>query len=134
MSKTVYIKRRVLFGDCDPQGIVYAPRFSYFALEAVHESFDTWLGGRGVKTLLGFDLLPPVRAMSVEFFQPVAWDDELTLKVEVSRIGDKSMSFTVIGSVIDDLPAFLANITLVCICPRNKTPILVSEKLRTLLV
>ncbi|MFT6816141.1 MAG: acyl-CoA thioesterase FadM, partial [Sphingobacteriales bacterium] len=33
-----------MFGDCDPEGIVYTPRFSYFALEATHEAMHIMLG------------------------------------------------------------------------------------------
>ncbi len=47
MPTPVFIKRTVLFGDCDPEGIVYTPRFSYFVLEAVQEALGVWLGGPG---------------------------------------------------------------------------------------
>lgn len=58
MPTPVFIKRTVLFGDCDPEGIVYTPRFSYFVLEAVQEALGVWLGGPGLRTLLGFRILP----------------------------------------------------------------------------
>ncbi|PBD21856.1 thioesterase, partial [Pseudomonas aeruginosa] len=50
MPTPVFIKRTVLFGDCDPEGIVYTPRFSYFVLEAVQEALGVWLGGPGLRT------------------------------------------------------------------------------------
>ena len=37
MSKTVVYEVQVMFGDCDPAGIVYTPRISYFVIEAVHD-------------------------------------------------------------------------------------------------
>lgn len=47
MPTPVFIKRTVLFGDCDPEGIVYTPRFSYFVLEAVQEALGSGWEGRG---------------------------------------------------------------------------------------
>lgn len=35
MPDAVFVSRTILFGDCDPAGVVYTPRFSYFAVEAI---------------------------------------------------------------------------------------------------
>ena len=43
--------RTVLFGDCDPAGIVYTPRIAYFVIEAIHEFLSDRLGGEGLRLL-----------------------------------------------------------------------------------
>ena len=133
MSSTITIKRKVLFGDCDPEGIVFTPRFSYFAVEAVHEALNVWLKGPGLRALMGFNILPPARAFSLEFLHPVTWDDELSMQVTVDSIGEHSFSFSIEGFVAKDTLAFTANLTHVCISPETKKIVNVPDKLRELL-
>jgi len=133
MSTIVVIKRKILFGDCDPEGIVYTPRFSYFAVEATHEALSVWLQGPGLKTLMGFDILPPARALSLEFLHPVTWDDELTMNVSVADVGEHSFSFIVEGFIKNEIPVFTAKLTHVCVAQDTKKVVMVPERLRALL-
>ncbi|HBP4621543.1 TPA: acyl-CoA thioesterase [Pseudomonas aeruginosa] len=133
MPTPVFIKRTVLFGDCDPEGIVYTPRFSYFVLEAVQEALGVWLGGPGLRTLLGFRILPPARAFSLEFLHPFTWDDELTMQVGVSNVGTHSFSFSVEGRLSPDVVAFTASLTQVCVSPDTREVMEVPAQLRALL-
>ncbi|MEG0858649.1 MAG: thioesterase family protein [Pseudomonas sp.] len=133
MPNSVIVKRKVLFGDCDPEGIVYTPRFSYFAIEAIHDALTVWLSGPGLRTLLGFDLLPPARAFSLEFLHPVTWDDELSMTVSVANVGLHSFTFLVEGSVASGALAFTSSLTHVCVSPVTRDVIEVPEKLRALL-
>lgn len=133
MPNTVIVKRKVLFGDCDPEGIVYTPRFSYFVIEAVHDALSVWLSGPGLRTLFGFDILPPARAFSLEFLHPVTWDDELSMKVSVSSVGRHSFTFRVEGNVAPGMLAFTASLTHVCVSPASREVIEVPEPLRALL-
>lgn len=132
MPTPVFIKRTVLFGDCDPEGIVYTPRFSYFVLEAVQEALGVWLGGPGLRTLLGFRILPR-RERSPWNSHPVTWDDELTLRVGVSNVGTHSFSFSVEGRLSPDVVAFTASLTQVCVSPDTREVMEVPAQLRALL-
>ncbi|HFI2197666.1 TPA: acyl-CoA thioesterase [Pseudomonas aeruginosa] len=133
MPNPVFIKRTVLFGDCDPEGIVYTPRFSYFVLKAIQEALGVWLGGPGLRTLLGFRILPPARAFSLEFLHPLTWDDELTMRVSVSSVGTHSFSFAVEGCLAPDLVVFTASLTQVCVSPQTREVMEVPAQLRALL-
>ncbi|NBF04008.1 acyl-CoA thioesterase [Pseudomonas sp. Fl5BN2] len=133
MPNSVIIKRKVLFGDCDPEGVVYTPRFSYFVVEAVHDALTVWLSGPGLRTLLGFNLLPPARAFTLEFLHPVTWDDELSIKVSVSSVGLHSFTFLVEGNLTPDVMAFTSSLTHVCISPVTREVIEVPLQLRALL-
>ena len=99
LQKIVTIQRTVLFGDCDPEGFVYTPRFSYFSVEAIQDALSIWLADKpkdptkkstksgGLRKLMDHGILPPARAFSLEFHHPVTWDDELC----VSRENHQSM-------------------------------------------
>ncbi|MFK0090759.1 acyl-CoA thioesterase [Pseudomonas sp. NPDC090755] len=130
MPSPVFVERKVLFGDCDPEGVVYTPRFSYFVLEAVQEALGVWLEGPGLRTLMGFKILPPARAFSLEFLHPVTWDDVLTLKVSVSNVGEHSFSFSVEGRIASGVLAFVASLTQVCVSPDTREVVAVPQQLR----
>ncbi|OZG72427.1 thioesterase [Hahella sp. CCB-MM4] len=130
MPSPVFVRRKVLFGDCDPEGIVYTPRFSYFALEAVHDALCIWLDGSGFRRLMEFGILPPARAFSLEFLHPVTWDDELIMEVSVAELREHSYTFSVIGRLEPDIVAFTASITQVCVSPETKKPVKIPDGLR----
>lgn len=129
ISSPITIKRRVLFGDCDPEGIVYTPRFSYFALEATHETLHILLGAPSITALKAMGVLTPVRAFEMEFLAPVTWDDELELEVLVSEIRQHSFTFFVRGLLESDKLAFTASISYVTVSSDRKEKITVPEKL-----
>ena len=82
---------RVLrFGDCDPAGIAYYPRY-FDLLNGVVE--DWWIAmGMPWKTLFGERRigLPTVR-FEVDFRAPAFLEDELRFTLQVKRIGSKSV-------------------------------------------
>jgi YbgC/YbaW family acyl-CoA thioester hydrolase len=129
ISSAIIINRKVLFGDCDPEGIVYTPRFSYFALEATHEAMHILLGAPSITALKKMGVLTPVRAFDLEFLAPVTWDDELKLEVLVSEIRQHSFSFIVRGFLKIDTLAFSASITYVAVSSDKKEVIQVPKKL-----
>lgn len=125
----ITIHRKVLFGDCDPEGIVYTPRFSYFALEATHEAMHRLLGAPSITTLKKMGVLTPVRAFDLEFLAPVTWDNELRLEVGVAEIRPHSFSFSVRGFLDAETLAFLASITYVTVSSDKKAKTQVPEAL-----
>ncbi|WHI47350.1 acyl-CoA thioesterase [Microbulbifer sp. JMSA004] len=129
----ITIKRQVLFGDCDPEGIVYTPRFSHFALEATHEAMGQLMGGPAIATMKTLGFLTPVRAFDLEFLSPVRWDTELRMAVEVSKISKHAFSFLVNGYVADERLAFRATITYVTISVSTREKIPVPDHFRELL-
>ena len=82
---------RVLrFGDCDPAGIAYYPRY-FDLLNGVVE--DWWISmGVPWKVLFGERRigLPTVR-FEVDFRAPAFLEDELRFTLQVKRIGSKSV-------------------------------------------
>jgi 4-hydroxybenzoyl-CoA thioesterase len=82
--------RMLRFGDCDPAGIAYYPRY-FDLLNGVIE--DWWISmGVPWKVLFGERRigLPTVR-FEVDFRAPAFLEDELRFTLQVKRIGSKSV-------------------------------------------
>lgn len=148
-QKTITLQRTVLFGDCDPEGIVYTPRFSYFTVEAIQEALAIWLidepsdsttspaKSSGLRLLMNHGILPPARAFSIEFHHPVTWDDELSIKVWLCQVSEHSFSFQVEGwlptsrlSNTHNVLAFSAKLTQVCMSPESHKSMPLPHSLR----
>lgn len=122
--------RTVLFGDCDPAGIVYTPRIGYFVIEAIHEFLSHRLGGEGLRKVFAMGILPPARALSVEFVAPMTWDEVISIEVRSETPGTTSFGFAVEGRQATGEVTFRASMTQVCIDPESKQPIALPQALR----
>jgi len=87
------------------------------------------LGAPCIRTLNNMGILTPVRAFNLEFFAPVSWDDELSLKVQVSDMTPHSFSFVVHGSLQTGISAFSASISYVTVSSETKQKMPVPEDL-----
>jgi YbgC/YbaW family acyl-CoA thioester hydrolase len=123
-------KRTILFGDCDPGGIVYTPRVTYFVIEAVHDFLAHVLGGPGVRELFAMGILPPARALSIEFLVPMIWDEVIDIEVSCEELKTTSFTFLVVGRKSSGEVAFRATFTQVCVSPESKRPVPIPEPLR----
>jgi YbgC/YbaW family acyl-CoA thioester hydrolase len=124
------IKRRVRFGDCDPGGVIYAPRASYFVVEAVLDFLSERLGGPAEKQILNMGILPPARALSIEFLKPLTWDDEVELQVSVLDLRTHAITYSVVGTLASGDKALVAQLTQVCISPETRRPVPIPAALR----
>lgn len=129
MSNNFVVRRRVRFGDCDPGGVLYTPRIGYFVVEAVLDFLTDRLAGPAERRILDLGILPPARALSIEFLKPMAWDDELEIHVGVKELRTHAISFSVIGYLAGE-KAFLAELTQVCVSPQTRQPVAIPAALR----
>lgn len=127
------MRRRVRFGDCDPGGILYTPRLSYFVIEAILDFLSARLGAPAERCFMEMGLAPPARAMSIEFLRMLAWDDELDIQVTVAELRTQAMTFAVVGYVAAE-KAFTAQTTHVCVSLQSRRPIAIPDALRTRLL
>jgi YbgC/YbaW family acyl-CoA thioester hydrolase len=127
---TFITQRTVLFGDCDPAGIVYTPRIAYFVIEAVNNFLTHILGEPAIRALFTMAILPPARALSIEFLTPMAWDDIIDIDVKCEELKTTSFTFLVVGRNGTGEATFRSTLTQVCISPENKRPIAIPEPLR----
>lgn len=118
------IARTILFGECDPAGIVYTPRFTDFALEATHQALSERLGQPSIRALNAAGIVTPVRHSEIEYLQPLHYDQLLEQEVAIHHIGQHSYGLIVIGRV-EEKPVYQAKIRYVTVCQQSlqKIPI-----------
>jgi 4-hydroxybenzoyl-CoA thioesterase len=89
----VHVHRvEVRFGDCDPAGIVYFPRFFHLFHEAMETWFSARLGlgyaGLIVERKLGF----PAVHTEADFKSPCALGEAIAVELRVARLGTSSIA------------------------------------------
>ena len=94
----------VRFGDCDPAGIVYFPRFFHL----FHETMETWfsagLGLAYAGLIQGRKLGFPAVHTEADFKVPCALGESITVELRVARLGRSSigLEYVVRGSAGDE--------------------------------
>ena len=125
--------RVILFGDCDPGGVVYSPRVAHFVVEAGLAFLSHALEGPAARRLFSMNILPPARALSIEFLHPMVWDETIEIEVSAERIGEHSFTLLVIASNAEGNKTFRASITQVTISPETRRPVPLPFELRAAL-
>ncbi|TMC91018.1 MAG: acyl-CoA thioesterase [Chloroflexi bacterium] len=127
------ISRVILFGDCDPGGVIYSPRVAHFVVEAGLAFLSNALEGPAARRLFSMNILPPARALSIEFLHPMVWDKTIEIEVSAERIGEHSFTLLVTASNAEGNKTFRASITQVTISPDIKRPVPLPVELRAAL-
>ena len=129
MSTPFVHHRRILFGDCDPGGIIYTPRVSHFVVEAGLAFMSEKLGGSPERKLFEMGVAPPARKLSMEFLSAMTWDDELLVAVELKEIRQHAIVLSFEGTV-SEKKTFTAELTMVCVSKDTFKKAPVPDKLR----
>jgi acyl-CoA thioester hydrolase len=80
---------RVRYAECDPQGVVFNSHYLAFFDIAMTELWRAAFGGYGVMTGRGIDLV--VAEAQLRFRTSARFDDELTLEVSVTSMGNTAI-------------------------------------------
>jgi acyl-CoA thioester hydrolase len=81
---------RVRYAECDPQGVVFNSHYLAFIDIAMTELWRAAFGGYGVMMGRGIDLV--VAEAQLRFQASARFDDELTLEVSVTRMGNTAIT------------------------------------------
>jgi acyl-CoA thioesterase FadM len=133
MNMPFRTSRVILFGDCDPGGVIYSPRAAHFVVEAGLDFLSHALGGPAARRLFAMGILPPARALSIEFLHPMTWDEVIDIEVSVDRIGEHSFTLVVSATNAEGVGTFRGSITQVTISPDTRRPVPLPPELRTAL-
>ena len=91
------IRRTIGWGECDPAGIVYTPRFLDFCVEAAETWFADVTGWHWNRLRLERDLGSPVVRVEMDFIAVLAPEDRLDLTVRLGAIGRSSHTLRIAG-------------------------------------
>jgi acyl-CoA thioester hydrolase len=81
---------RVRYGECDPQGIVFNANYLLYYDVAFTEMWRAAVGPWQDMVERGFDAV--VAETNLRFLSPARYDDQLTLPVQVTRLGTTSLT------------------------------------------
>lgn len=126
-------RRRVKFGECDPAGVVYTPRFADYVVETFL-SFNEYLLGSPVQSRYAeLDLGLPGKALRLEFKQGL-WPDQLfDISVTVDEIRTRTYDLIFRATTPEGQAVFDATFTPICIYPATRQGRAIPEHLRRLL-
>ena len=94
MPDSFSIKRRVQFAETDMAGIVHFSNYFRWMEEVEHAFFRSMGLGIAMK-YEGIELGWPRVNVACEYFAPLRFEDEVELRLRVTKIGNKSMSYEV---------------------------------------
>lgn len=136
-DEPLILRRVVRWGECDPAGIVYTPRFLDYVVSA-HEAFiSLMLGGpiHRLKDELSVDF--PVRGVEIDFRARLPLDTQFDMVVKVGEIRSRTFDLYIHAYKVEaggkrrgEL-AFVARITPVTIDHASRSAVALPEKLKT---
>jgi acyl-CoA thioesterase FadM len=129
----VRFERVVAWGECDPAGVVYTPRFADYAVEAYHFFLGELIGRPLQKRLAEHGLGTPMKAMHFEFHRSLWPDEVFTIEVYVAGLRTRSFDLSLIARKADAEPAFSALLSPICIGDTARASIPIPDFLRTAL-
>ena len=94
MPDSFSIKRRVQFAETDMAGIVHFPNYFRWMEEVEHAFFRS----RGLSVAMtheGVELGWPRVNVGCEYYGPVKFEDEVELRLRITKVGGKSLSYEV---------------------------------------
>lgn len=128
------IRRTVRWGECDPAGIVYTPRFLDYAVSAYEGFVSLMLGGplHGAKKSLGVDF--PARAVELDFRSPLALEARFDMELRIGALRTRSYDLHIRATRLNEDGtsgplAFLARLTPVTVDPATRTAVAVPTTL-----
>lgn len=134
VSKNPFIVRReVLWGECDPAGFVYTPRFSDYAVGAAAffqmEMLADVLAMEG-----GRDVGLPVKGMTYSFERFLKPYDVFEMQVSVGVIGRRTFEQRIEAGSVREPVHFTCSVTRICVDPRTARAVPMPSPLRARLV
>jgi len=124
------VRRRVAWGECDPAGVVYTPRFADFTVSARDYWFRHLLGTADRPHPARKQITFPMRAMQFEFKGMIAADDSFDMRVSLTKIGGSSFTLEVAATRPEGHAVFTASLTQVAFDQARETAVPIPPHLR----
>ncbi|MGE0283853.1 MAG: acyl-CoA thioesterase [Rhizobiaceae bacterium] len=102
-DEPLIIRRVVRWGDCDPAGIAYTPRFLDYVVSAHEALISFMLGGpiHTMKAAAGVDF--PVRGVEIDFRARLPLDSQFDMEVRIGEIRSRTFDLRIVArSVVSE--------------------------------
>ena len=134
MSRHFIEERKILFGECDPAGILYTPRICEYVVEGALQFLTMILEQPFERYIFGQGLTLPARNLDVDFLKPLTWDDRIRLFATVSEIRTHAYTIEITADNEADQAAFRGRITQVCLSRSEQALAPIPDKLKSSLM
>lgn len=96
-DEPLVIRRVVRWGDCDPAGVAYTPRFLDYVVSAHEALVSLMLGGpiHTMKAAAGVDF--PVRGVEIDFRARLPLDSQFDMEVRIGEIRSRTFDLHVVA-------------------------------------
>ena len=111
----VKVRRRVKWGECDPAGVVYTPRFCDYVVEGLDVFMRHLVGVPLQERMAELDLGTPAKAMQLVFHRSLRPDQEFDLRVCVGEIRVRSFDLAMDAFEPEGDRVFSAMLSVVCV-------------------
>ncbi|NIS88590.1 MAG: acyl-CoA thioesterase [Woeseiaceae bacterium] len=134
MSEQHFVhERTILFGECDPAGILYTPRICEYVVESALLFLTHILEQPFERYIFSQSMSLPARNLDVDFLKPLTWDDTIKLYASVAEV--RRHAYTILITALNDKgeTAFTGRLTQVCISTEKKCVTSIPSRLRDVL-
>ena len=97
MSSPFVTRRRILWGDSDPAGILYTPRVFHYALETIEEWLIEMFGHTSMTLRDDLKIDTPTVKMCCEFMYPMRTSEYIDISLEIKKLGRASLNYVFDG-------------------------------------
>src|SRR6185436_20426977 len=94
-AEPLSFQRHIRWGECDPAGVVYTPRFADYVVEAYQDFLAHLLDGPLQERLAEHDLGTPAMGLNLLFKRSARPDQHIALRVRVSGVRQRSFDVAV---------------------------------------
>lgn len=101
MTYPFTIRRRVLWGDCDPAGVIYTPQIFHYAIETIEEWLVSTLDCNWMELQETFSLDTPSIKITCEFIIPLKAGDFVDIKLLIKKLGNTSIEYNIDGFTVN---------------------------------
>lgn len=110
-----FLRRRVNWGECDPAGIVYTPRFAEYVAEAHLAFFEHVFSAPPYEVFGPLQMALPAKALAIEFRRSLRPNEWFELQIVVGEIRTRTYTLDMTARVDSRTALFVATITLICL-------------------
>ncbi len=115
MEQPFTSERRVRWGECDPAGVVYTPRFGDYVAEAFHTFMESLLGDPLSRKMPELDLGTPVKSLQFVFHRSLWHDDEFRISTLGGDIRNRSFDLAMEAHDTGGRHVFSARLGIICV-------------------
>lgn len=127
------VHREVLWGECDPAGYAYTPRFADYAVGAA-AYFHTEMLADVLALDDGTNIGLPVKNMSFTFERFLKPQDVFEMQVSVGLIGKRTFEQRIEARSAGELTHFTCSLTRICVDSKTSRSVIMPQSLITRLM